>query len=71
MRTSNGIYIRDSQLNDLAPIGSDSGHALVEYVDVVEGEVACAAVAALLVDRHVVVAVHLTVAIAVLENYLC
>lgn len=45
---------------------SHGGDALVEDIDVAERQVSDAPVSSLLVDRHVIVAVDATVAVAVL-----
>lgn len=54
--------------SELASVSGDGGDALVEHVHVVEGELSDTSVSTLLVDRHVVVAVNLTVTVAILEK---
>jgi hypothetical protein len=63
------VFHNFSKLNVsiLSLVRGNGSYALIEDVDVFERQVSGAPVAALFVDRHVVVAVYLAVAIAVLE----
>jgi hypothetical protein len=50
-----------------ALVRRDGCHTLIEDIDVIKRQFAFASISTFLVDRHVIVAVHLTVSIAVLQ----